>query len=257
MTPAAATPRPRRGTPLGRLFLAILLAQVALVGLLGAWSELGPRPLLPRPTPRLRWLVGDPEAELGLPGHAVLAEVSREGFSGALWRGGDSARLSAPAAPEFVERMVVGVAPGPGFRESAPVVSPPPTGSILPLLDLASEPGGDVRYAPGPGQSRLRWSGPLAELPVRVPSPLPVWTNTEVLLPTSVQVVAERNGGVLSAVLLPGGSGLAAADQEALRLAREFRFAGTGNPPGEEGVPPLVWGTVEFVWHTVEPAVRP
>ena len=257
MTPAAATSRPRRGTPLGRLFLVVLLAQVALVGLLGAWSELGARPPLPRPTPRLHWLVGDPAAELGLPGQAVFAEVSSEGFSGALWRDGDSARLSAPVAPEFVERTVVGGAPGPGFKESAPAVSPPPPSPPLRPFNLASEPGEAIRYAARPGQSRLRWSGPLAALSVRVPEPLPVWTNGEVLLPTSVQVVAERYGGVLSAVLLPGGSGLAAADQEALRLTREFRFAGAGSPPGEEGVPPLAWGTVEFIWHTVEPVVRP
>ena len=107
--------------PLGRLFVLILLAQIALVCLLGDWSGLNARVPTPRSLPRLVWLAGGVEGAPVLPGGAVLAEVSSAGFSGALWRGGDSMRWSAPLAPGFVERTGAEAAPGPAFSDSAPV----------------------------------------------------------------------------------------------------------------------------------------
>jgi hypothetical protein len=243
--------------PLGWLFVLILLAQAVLVCLLGNWSSLQAPVRTTTSTPCLVWLGGSGDGAAALPGGAVFAEVSSAGFSGALWRGGDAARLSAPLARGFDERLGAAAAPGPWFADSAPpelagrpMPSPP---GIHPRAGSAARPGPGAR----PGVSRLRLRGPLASLPVRAPGVLPVWTNADVLAPTTVQLLVESGGGVLSATLLPAGSGLAAADQEAVRLARQLQFP-FGAPDGmEDQDRKLVWGTAEFVWHTVEPPARP
>ena len=242
---------------LGWLFALILLAQAVLVCLLGNWSSLQAPVRTTTSTPRLVWLGESGDGAAALPGGAVFAEVSSAGFSGALWRGGDAARLSAPLARGFDEGIGAAAVPGPWFDESPPpeparrsVPSPP---AIHPGARSATRAGPGAR----PGVSRLRLRGPLASLPVRAPGVLPVWTNTDVLAPTTVQLLVESGGGVLSAALLPAGSGLAAADQEALRLARQLQFP-SGAPDGvEDEDRKLVWGTVEFVWHTVEPPAPP
>lgn len=94
------------------------------------------------------------------------------------------------------------------------------------------------------GEGLIGWR---AELSVA----LPAWTNTQLLASTVVQVLVNPQGQVLSATLEPPGSGLPAADQEALRLVRQARFV---TPPDQPVSTPLHWGRVEFVWHTVAPA---
>jgi hypothetical protein len=257
MNSVGKTSRPRRALSLGRLLVLILFAQVALVCLLGNWSSLEP-PVPPTTTaPRLVWLGGSGEVVAALPGGAVLAEVSSAGFSGALWRGGDAVQLSAPLFPGSNERMGADATSAPLFAESVEMeparLAAHPLPDIRPGVSWAAGSGTDAQ----PGASRLRLGGPLASLAVQVPGGLPVWTNADVLAPTTVQLLVEPGGGVLSAVVLPAGSGLAAADQEGLRLARQLQFpSGATDGTGDEDRQ-LVWGTVEFVWHTVEPPVRP
>lgn len=87
---------------------------------------------------------------------------------------------------------------------------------------------------------------------------LACWPHNDVLLPSTVQVVVNPQGLVMSATLL-GGSGLAAADQRALELARAARFEPLSGPIQGLG---LSWGRLVFQWRAVElagtnlPAVR-
>jgi TonB family protein len=68
----------------------------------------------------------------------------------------------------------------------------------------------------------------------------------DVLAPSRVQLLVSPDGNIVSAVLLEA-SGLDAADQSALALARTLRFA-----PADK----LAFGEIIFTWHTV-PATAP
>jgi hypothetical protein len=83
-----------------------------------------------------------------------------------------------------------------------------------------------------------------------VPS-LPVWAHTNVLTNTVVQVLADARGNVFSWTLMGPGSGLAAADEEAIKFARTARFesldrAGLNQPQTE-----FTLGTLVFQWITI------
>jgi TonB family protein len=79
------------------------------------------------------------------------------------------------------------------------------------------------------------------------PPSLPGWPGTEILRPSVLEIAVDSDGGVVTAWLVPPGSGAAAADQEALRIARGLRFAPA---PAGEGASPWQWDTIEFVWQT-------
>jgi TonB family protein len=100
----------------------------------------------------------------------------------------------------------------------------------------------------------VRAADGLAGWQVTLRERLPVWTNSQLLAATVVQVLVDEQGGVMSATVKPPGSGLAAADQEALRLARALRFE---RVQPLEGATKPVWGDVEFVWLTVAPPDTP
>jgi TonB family protein len=74
-----------------------------------------------------------------------------------------------------------------------------------------------------------------------------------VLQPSTVQVLARGDGSVISATLLTR-SGLAAADQRALDLARAAQFAPL-TPPADSRR--FQWGRLVFLWHAIEPAPAP
>jgi hypothetical protein len=80
---------------------------------------------------------------------------------------------------------------------------------------------------------------------------LPSWPYANVIAPSKVQLLVNEAGDVVSAVLLPPGSGYAAADQydqadqRALELARTARFAPSSS---------LTVGRMIFNWHTAPPA---
>ena len=92
-----------------------------------------------------------------------------------------------------------------------------------------------------PGNTTMQFSGDLARrglLHTHAPPSLPL---NEVILPSQVQALVDTAGNVASAVVLQS-SGNHNADQLALRLAGQLRFA---------PAPRLMFGEITFNWHTV------
>lgn len=197
----------------------------------------------------------DPLGEL-LPDPVVFARVVAGGFSGSLWE-----------RDTWVNS---------GRIISTPHVLRPPLSrdlSLHPRLDVGlAAPNFTGRDAPSPArvglppqprlpgvpnlfaaQSVLRLREGLSGWQPLLTGTLPVWTNAQLLLPTVVQVLLDPQGGVLSATL-ELGSGLAEADQEALKRARQLRFAPAPALASSEGPR---WGRLEFVWYTVSPGLAP
>jgi TonB family protein len=101
--------------------------------------------------------------------------------------------------------------------------------------------------SPGPSQnSTLRVAGELSKRQLLDPIKPPALPYDDVLAPTIVQTRVDKNGRVVSVVLLTS-SGLDTADQLALKLARAARFA---------PAPRLTLGQLIFDWQTI-PANAP
>jgi hypothetical protein len=84
---------------------------------------------------------------------------------------------------------------------------------------------------------------------------LPAWTNADVLAPSRVQVLVDARGNPISAVLL-SSSGLKAADQRAVEIARDLTFGAdqealTNHPHDADAG--LATGWVIFSWRTLAP----
>jgi hypothetical protein len=112
-----------------------------------------------------------------------------------------------------------------------------------------SAPGLPVESAPAQ-TSTLQIEDDLAQRPLLGPIFLPAWPYANLIAPSKVQVLVDAAGNVVSAILLPPGSGYAAADQydradqRALELARTARFTPASR---------LTVGRMTFNWHTVPP----
>jgi TonB family protein len=92
-----------------------------------------------------------------------------------------------------------------------------------------------------PENSTLEFSGALTQRhPLNNP-PVPTLAYNDVIAPSHVQVLVDKNGSVASVVLLES-SECEAADQEALSLARAVRFTPAAG---------LTLGEIIFNWHTV------
>jgi TonB family protein len=176
------------------------------------------------------WL-GDP---------AELALASPLGFSGPVWL-----RLPKPSPqvqewsepPRWLTQDISGLG-----------------ASFASVPGLAAWPSPPVAERPAPAYAGLPWQTnssftnshlrveALAGRPLLSEFSLPKWPFGDVLAPSTVQVLVSTQGTVMSATLL-AGSGLAAADQRALELARSARFA----PAPTAG---LAWGRLVFEWHT-------
>jgi hypothetical protein len=98
--------------------------------------------------------------------------------------------------------------------------------------------------------SMLQIQDDLAQRRLLDPISLPSWPYANVIAPSKVQLLVNEAGDVISAILLPPGSGFTAADQydradqRALDLARTARFAPSSR---------LTIGRMIFNWHTVPP----
>lgn len=234
----------------------IAVGQLALVYLFGqrAMPSLSVAP--PRVEAAWEWLAEQPEFLAGLPDPAVLAEVTDRGFSGALWRRREGQSAAGLDWERGVSRLSAVGAVGPvfapgGIGES----SPGQVAYAAPLAPGQPSPGAFEESGPPPPTSILRLGGELTARRLLFPGEVPAWPHTDVLAPSAVQLLVERDGTVLSAALLPPGSGVEAADREALRWAQQFRFEVVEDGGG--GTRGLQWGTVTWVWRTVEPGTLP
>jgi hypothetical protein len=203
------------------------------------------------------WLPRTPALLEELPDRAVLAEVTVHGFSGALWKGRAGTTLAGLSSDGGVSRLGAGRVVGPTFAPSQwgePAV--PVAGSVY--LASAGRPVSRAAQAAAVNSvrgSHIRLGGALSERAFLGPETLPDWPHSEVLAPSTVHLLVDGDGTVLSAQLLPPGSGLPAADAEAVRLAQQLQFE-LGRQ-GEETAGERLWGSVTFVWRTLAPVPPP
>jgi hypothetical protein len=96
-------------------------------------------------------------------------------------------------------------------------------------------------------ESVLTATGEIASRLPAAPVKLPAWPNAELLAPTTVQLLVNAEGMVLTARLLQS-SGLAVADRLAMELAKGTQFQSV--PVGRSAS-----GNLIFNWKTVPPVV--
>lgn len=97
-------------------------------------------------------------------------------------------------------------------------------------------------------KSTWRLSGPIEERQLFTPVDLPVQRHSDLLGATGVEIAVGPDGLVVASRVVES-SGLARADQDALRLARRLRFSGkleNARLPGG-----LTWGVLHIQWHTL------
>ena len=130
--------------------------------------------------------------------------------------------------------------------------------NIAPAFAIADNPEPHVA-APGlfrsdipvPTQSILRIEGELLQRAFASPLALPDLQATNILSPTVVQVVVDRDGNTVRASLL-ATSGSKDADKQALEWAKAARYQSIrGSGTGPSLVATLNWGQLVFSWHTV------
>ena len=233
---------------------SIFLLQVILVLVFSSRTPLSVAPanqrgrvrLLPEPvTP------SDLESQVWVDDPAEVALVSVRGFSGPTWRRlprleGGSRYWADP--PQWLTQDPNRLAAAKSLSTSQPVPSPL---AAVPL----PEPFAGAAATPKPSTplpSAARVEGELARRK-RIDAPeLPSWTHHDVLAPTTVELMVDRDGGVLAATLLTR-SGLPAADEHALALARAARFEPVASEPG---APLLTWGQLVFQWQVLPPGTN-
>jgi TonB family protein len=229
----------------------IFVAQVLALLLLGRRAE--PPAASAPPNGRVMLLPAGhrpppPAGGEGLPDPAEFALVSSRGFSAEVWfRRPTFARPATEwlEPPRFLsnQELPAGISGPPlalprSFFSQGQAPEPAArTGILRPLVATNST----VQVEGLPPDRPARWP----ELP-------PDWEHPDVLQPSLVQVTVDEHGSVLMATLL-ASSGLAAADQKALELARNTVFA----PLPDAGGPRIHWGRLSFQWRTVAPGGAP
>ena len=244
---------PREGWPGSRWVAVILLAFAAHVGFIMTFGEI--RPAAPRAVtnvPRLR-LAPAADELIALNDPTLFARPQQRDFLAA---GG----LNLPAVKP------------PSLRWTEPPRWLPLTGDGLGavfagFLQTNYFAGHELDFKPAPElsapslpvapalaqNSTMQIEGRLAQRQLPFEMSLTNWPYPDVLAPCVVQVLVDAAGNVVSAVVLPSENGwtaaehYAAADQQALELARALRFAPASQP---------TVGKIIFNWHTV-PVVPP
>lgn len=233
------------------------IAQLGLIYLLGLKTAPATETPPTRSDADWLWLPRAPALFEELPDRAVLAEVTVHGFSGALWSRRSGTALASLGSEGGVGRLAAGRAVGPRFSPGQWGDAVAPLAGIVRVAPV-DRPARRMVQArtetPAPG-THLRLEGALAGRRFRGPETLPAWPHSEVLTPSTVPLLVDRDGTVLSARLLPPGSGLAAADQEAVRLAQQLQFEVGGEEDRASGE--FFWGSVTFIWRTLAPAPSP
>jgi TonB family protein len=234
------------------------------VQVLWLWLFSEKTPLKPRPTRELTrfWLLADEQAEARLSQRlktqdpTLFALANPSGFSGGAWLKPRSlafkgqewiAPRQMPEPQPYLgpESSLAGLQTPP-YQSQSVVTKPPPPETRMPAM---AEPAGT--------ESRLVFTGQIAQRSVLHPQPLPVWPGADAWQPTVIEVTVDSEGKTLSARLL-SSSGLTAADQDALRIARQTRFASlpVSGPPRTKPTEPIQ-GRMIFQWATVPAASAP
>jgi hypothetical protein len=247
---------PRQWLYAGGLVLGI---QVGAIFLLSEREASLPRPAV-FPT-AIHWAVDPASARsiASLPGlrdPTVFALPSLEGFSGSAWL-----KFSMPPfqvsdriePPRWLALQPARL--GVLFAQAvATNAFPPLLVADKPMPDLiGSEPS--VTAEPQVAASEVELAGRLAQRSLAFPLALPSWPNSDLLSNTTVQILVNDAGYVLSAIVLESCR-LKAADDYATAAAREARFQPLRPAPGRAAeVDGVTYGKLIFKWHTVAPPV--
>lgn len=250
---AADTPRPGSSWRARRLNGFILLCFVAQVIFILLFGERRVAALKPERFSTRIDLVSDPwsmeqlaaYSELSDP--SVFALPSLEGFSREGWltyKPVPDQFAEAPDEPKWLQ-------PDPDAlgRELAAYLAT----NSLPPIRLGDESMPDiVGFQPRPSaelefpKSELRISGALARRKLLNTPELPSWPHSEVLTNSVVTLFVDAEGAPISAALV-SGSGLKAADNYALALAKRLWFR------PDRAREAVMSGTATFLWHTLPP----
>lgn len=112
-----------------------------------------------------------------------------------------------------------------------------------------------VPPAPHPTQSSLVVAGELGARKLLADPAIPLWPLAGTLRPTHVSLAVDASGDVFSAVV-ENSSGDAAADEQALSIVQQLRFAPAAKRPPKSPIgADLIWGTVILRWQTTPPPI--
>lgn len=230
------------------LILGVLGAQAGVILWLSDRAEWGVQE--PAPTSVLR--LGEVTHRTLIPDPTLLALPSAAGFAGVAWRQAHEPQYLSRPWDERPRWLTAREAPlGRSFLEA----HRPEIGRGLtaekPVPELVRRSVRPVRL---PERSLVKVEGDLARLEWITPLSAPSIAHSNILTETVVQLTVHPAGQVLSAIVLKS-SGLRTADQQALALARDARFAParktgrTGNGEGGD----WIWGRLTIHWRTVNP----
>ena len=225
--------------------LFMFAAHVAFVFLTGSKRTLHPRAITD--VPRFQ-LASDSSGLLALDDPTLFALPHVEDFVPAIWRQmpeitGPSMRWTEqpPFLPPAIESLGASFnafMASNRFDELALNFKPAPQLSVP-----------DVRLESMlPKHSSMNIEGALAGRQLLKPVNVPTLAYNDIIAPSRVQVLVDRAGNVISAVLLPSESALENAgraeigDASALRIVRKLHFA---------PAPSLTLGELVFNWHVV------
>lgn len=225
-------------------------AQVALIFVLGDSSPTTVRKAVT--SPQLN-LVTAADELLKLNNPTLFALPSENGFSGAAWMKWPIVEVAPYRWTEPTQWLPIPAGQlASGFfelvRTNAPTRFLPPLKSA-PLLTMPKSPSQEVQIEVG---STFRLEGALSGRSLLNPPKLSAQPAGDLLANTIVQVMVDAAGRVLSAVLLPPGSGSKEADQTALNVARTMRLESlpAANPSSNDA-DNWTRGRMIFQWQTV------
>ncbi|HMP81501.1 MAG TPA: TonB family protein [Verrucomicrobiota bacterium] len=237
----------------GRWWVWILVVFAAQIGFIFALGDRKPA--------AVRQTVASPELTLTtmrdellmLEDPTLFALPHANGFSGAAWmqlRRVEIAPYQWSELPQWLPMPTAQLASGiSGFLQTNRIARYVPSLKIAPQLTL---PEPLPTEAPPEPASTVRVEGVLAGRTLLNPPQLASQPAADLLANTVVQVIVNADGRVLSAVLMPPGSGSKEADQNALNTARVSRFEPL--KPGQEtsgDANSWMRGRMIFQWHTV------
>lgn len=239
---------PSRGWSPSRWIFCVTFAFAAHIGLIFAFGNRDR--VVPRTAvnaPAIQLATGRSELQI-LDDPTLFALPHPRGFAGASWlrlRNIEFAPFRWSEPPQLMALPVAQLGNALlSYAETNPV----------PRLELQTQPPTrPTRLASIAGTTALkqrsaaRVSGDLANRRwLNAPALLRSWPATDLLTNSVVQVVTDGDGQILSAALMPPGSGSKAADLRALELARSAQFA-----PVPRAIGKLTVGAMIFEWHAV------
>ena len=231
-----------------KFLVLVAIAFLVHIVLIFWLSERGaPRSVDRLARPGIMLVTEDPHELLRFADQSLFGLPHVEGFSGDAWLRSAPIQHKAfdwtepprwlPVRFQPVRAMLAEVLPAVRRAESPAVERSKPDVPVPGMLNVSFLPE----------RSRLRVLAGPPEFESLQLMELPSWQHSDLLGATTVQVVANEDGKMLSATLIAPGSGNPAADEYALKFAK----AATINASITRGE--LRWATLSFEWHTTPP----